>query len=102
MLEQAEKNIFNVTQSGYNKAEREVGGLVSQVIKELEEAMKMGEGLTGEPSGITSIDRVTCGWQKSDLIIIAARPGMGKTSLAVAMAKKSCIRVQKGGGSFQP
>lgn len=100
LLEQAEKGIFAVTQSGYNKAEREVSGLVSQVIKELEAAKKMGDGLTGEPCGMTSIDRVTCGWQKSDLIIIAARPGMGKTSLAVAMAKNLASEFNKGVAIF--
>lgn len=95
LLEQAEKGIFAVTQSGYNKAEREIGGLVSQVIKQVEQAVKIGDGLTGEPSGITSIDRVTCGWQKSDLIILAARPGMGKTSLAVAVAKNLASEFKK-------
>lgn len=51
-----------------------------EFIRELERRSKLKDGLTGIPSGFTSLDRVTHGWQPSDLIIIAARPGMGKTS----------------------
>ena len=47
--------------------------------------------MTGVPSGFTELDRITNGWQKSDLIIVAARPGMGKTAFTLAMAKNAAL-----------
>ena len=55
----------------------------NDAIKELEVKKHQKDGLTGIPSGFTALDRLTSGWQRSDLIIIAARPGMGKTALVV-------------------
>lgn len=58
-----------------------MNALVSKAIKEIEIASKQTQGITGVESGFTNLDRITAGWQKSDLIIIAARPGMGKQPL---------------------
>src|SRR5690606_40649477 len=49
------------------------------------------DGLTGVPSGFTALDRVTSGWQKSDLVIIAARPGMGKTAFIVSALRNAAV-----------
>lgn len=94
-VENAEKSLYAVTHKSYSKQEKSVGHILPAVISEIEAAKNRDDGLTGEPSGITSIDRITGGWQRSDLIIIAARPGMGKTSLAIAIAKNLSMQFDK-------
>lgn len=69
------------------KAAMQLSDLFHGVVDEIVQATKMPGGVTGVPSGMASLDRVTGGWQPSDLIIIAARPAMGKTTLAVFMAR---------------
>ncbi len=86
VIEAAERKIFNVTQGGFIKASKTTGQVGSEFLKQLQEARDSKEGLTGVPSGFTSIDRVTCGWQKTDLIIVAARPGMGKSAFMLSTA----------------
>ncbi len=58
--------------------------LMSRAVQELQERKNHKDGLTGVPTGFTKLDRVLSGWQKSDLVIIAARPGMGKTAFVVS------------------
>ncbi|HCK21077.1 MAG TPA: replicative DNA helicase, partial [Bacteroidetes bacterium] len=59
--------------------------------KEIEEARKNEDSLTGVPSGFTNLDRLTGGWQKSDLVIVAARPGMGKTAFTLSLARNAAV-----------
>lgn len=67
------------------------GGLVSEAMTEIQNAMNRKEGISGLPSGFPAIDELTSGWQKSDLIIIAARPAMGKTAFVLSMAKNMAV-----------
>ena len=53
--------------------------------------MSEKEGMSGIPSGFTKVDKITSGWQESDLIIIAARPGMGKTAFVLSMARNIAV-----------
>ena len=78
LLDDAEKGLFNITQNNLNKGSESMGALSSRLLKQLEELSKKEDGLTGVPTGFTDLDRLTSGWQPSDLIIVAARPGMGK------------------------
>ncbi len=77
-----------------------MGTLSSKVLKMIEEVAGKAEGLTGVPTGFTDLDRLTSGWQPSDLIIIAARPGMGKTSAVLAMALNAARDFGKGVALF--
>jgi replicative DNA helicase len=86
LLDDAEKGLFNITQNNLSRSYESMGTLSSQVLKQLEDLSKKADGLTGVPTGFTNLDRLTSGWQPSDLIIVAARPGMGKTSFVLAMA----------------
>ncbi|NNE30169.1 MAG: replicative DNA helicase, partial [Saprospiraceae bacterium] len=72
-----------------------MSSLVGQAIKKLEEISDKEEGLTGIPTGFTELDRLTSGWQNSDLVIVAARPGMGKTSFTLALAKNAALDFKK-------
>ncbi|CAG0909780.1 unnamed protein product, partial [Cyprideis torosa] len=72
-----------------------MNSLSSRVLKQIEELSQKADGLTGVPTGFTDLDRLTSGWQPSDLIILAARPGMGKTSFVLAMALNGAKDFQK-------
>ena len=76
LLDKAEQNLFNVSQGNLKKNYEGSYELVKQAVNRIEEISKR-EGLSGVPSGFTGVDRVTSGWQKSDLIIIAAPPRYG-------------------------
>lgn len=100
LLDSAEQGLFNITQQNLNRAYETMASLASKTIKQLEELKGKEIGLTGVPSGFPSLDRVTSGWQPSDLIIVAARPGMGKTALALALAKNAAVDFNKGVAIF--
>lgn len=87
LLQSAEKGIFEVTNEGAKKKVESISDIVAKSIKKLEEASKTANGLTGVPCGFTTLDRVTGGWQDTDLIILAARPSQGKTALGLNIAK---------------
>ncbi|MCH2043507.1 MAG: replicative DNA helicase [Saprospiraceae bacterium] len=78
LLDKAEQNLFSVTQQNLSRGYLGMDTLVNMAIKQLEEMSQKEEGLTGVPTGFVALDRLTSGWQPSDLIIVAARPGMGK------------------------
>jgi replicative DNA helicase len=70
-------------------------GLISQVLKRIEEAKNHKDGMSGVASGFTRLDRLTNGWQKADLIIVAARPAMGKTAFVLSMARNLAVEFRK-------
>ena len=90
VLDGAEAKLFEVSQGNLKKASEDAGTLVSQAIKKIEEISNQ-EGMSGVPTGFTKLDALTSGWQASDLVIIAARPGMGKTAFVMSMAKNMAI-----------
>jgi replicative DNA helicase len=88
LLDKAEQNLFNIADKNLRTSYNEINNLLSATIKEIDEARKHEDSLTGCPSGFSNLDRVTGGWQKSDLIIVAARPAMGKTAFTLSLAQK--------------
>lgn len=94
LLDDAESAIFNITNTNIKKSYEKADDLVHQAIKRIEELSKQEGGISGLPSGFRDVDKCTAGWQNSDLIIVAARPGMGKTAFVVSMAKNMAIRHQ--------
>src|SRR5882757_11504043 len=84
LLDKTEQSIFKISDSNLRKNYDSMKSLMHQAIKELQEKKNHKDGLTGIPSGFSRLDRVTSGWQRSDLVIIAARPGMGKTAFVVS------------------
>jgi len=91
LLSKAEANLFTVTEGTLRKSYDKMSVLITNAIQSIEELKNKKDGLSGVPSGFSKLDRVTSGWQKSDLIIIAGRPGMGKTALALTMARNIAI-----------
>ena len=90
MLDDAESKLYDVSQGNIKKSTDTAQSLVIQAKKKIEEISNK-EGLSGVPSGFFDLDKLTSGWQSSDLIIIAARPGMGKTALTLSMARNICV-----------
>ena len=90
LLDLAEGKFFEVTQGNLKKGSEDAGGLVQQALKKIEEISGEG-GMSGLQTGFSKLDALTSGWQPSDLVIIAARPGMGKTAFVISMAKNMSI-----------
>ena len=90
LLDKAEARLYEVTQGNIKKSSETAQELVIQAKKKIEEISNK-EGLSGIPSGFDKVDKLTSGWQESDLIIVAARPGMGKTALTLSMARNISV-----------
>jgi len=95
LLDEAEQGLFNITQQNLSRGYESMGSLAAKALKQLEEMAEKEEGLTGVPTGFTELDRLTSGWQPSDMIIVAARPGMGKTSYTLALARNAAVDFKK-------
>lgn len=94
LLDRAEQSIFRISETQLRKGSRSMQDIVRETFKQLEALSEREGGITGVPSGIHSIDQMTGGWQKSDLVIIAARPSMGKTALSLAIARNAALHPQ--------
>ncbi|PZD77266.1 replicative DNA helicase [Mesonia sp. K7] len=90
LLDKAESKLYEVTQGNIKRSSETAQSLVIQAKKKIEEISNK-EGLSGIPSGFERLDKLTSGWQPSDLIIVAARPGMGKTALTLSMARNISV-----------
>ena len=90
LLDTAESKLYEITQGNIKRSSETAQQLVIQAKKKIEEIANK-EGLSGIPSGFEKVDKLTSGWQPSDLIIIAARPGMGKTALTLSMARNIAV-----------
>lgn len=91
LLDQTEQSIFSIADANLRKNYDNMHNLMSQAFQELQALRQHKDGLTGVPSGFTGLDRITSGWQNADLVIIAARPGMGKTAFVVSAMRNAAI-----------
>ena len=91
LLDKAEREFFKITDETLGKGIENMNTLISKAVKQIETARDHEDELIGVPSGFTDLDRVTNGWQKSDLIVIAGRPAMGKTSFALNAARNAAV-----------
>ena len=100
LLDDAEQGLFSIAQQNMSRGYDSMSALAVKVRKQLDELRNREDGLTGVPTGFTDLDRLTSGWQPSDLIILAARPGMGKTSFVLSLAKNAAAEFSKGVAIF--
>ncbi len=91
LLDRSEQALFSVAENHLRRSFDAMGSLISKAILEIDEVRKHQDSLTGVASGFSHLDRVTSGWQRSDLIIVAARPGMGKTAFTLALARNAAV-----------
>ena len=95
MLDEAERGLFEITEQNLNRGFESVGALATKAQKQLEMLAQKETGLTGVPTGFEELDKITSGWQPSDLIIVAARPGMGKTAFTLSLARNAAADFKK-------
>ncbi|MCP4458122.1 MAG: replicative DNA helicase [Cytophagales bacterium] len=91
LLDRTERSLFEVSDSHIRKNYDKMSSLLHQAIDEIQIRKDKKDGLTGVPSGFSALDRMTSGWQPSDLVIIAARPGMGKTAFVVSSLRNAAV-----------
>ena len=91
----AEGEIFKISEDSVKKDLVRIGSVMDKARQVIENASSKKGELRGVPSGFTALDRLTSGWQPSDLIIIAARPSMGKTAFVLSMARNMAVKYQK-------
>ena len=91
VVQEAESVLLELSQKNMKKDYSALGSVVERAVKAVEDAYANKGSFTGIPSGLYKLDDMTCGWQKSDLVIIAGRPAMGKTAFALSVAKNIAV-----------
>jgi len=100
LLEFSQQAVFEVASGNIKKETERIDTIIQQAIDQIEEASKREDGLSGVPSGYSSLDRITSGWQRSDMVILAARPSMGKTAFVLSMARNMAVNHNQGVAFF--
>ena len=91
LMQEAEGKLFELSKTSMKRDVIQIDPIINQAIAKIQEASNRESGLSGLPSGYPALDKLTSGWQNSDLIIIAARPAMGKTAMVLSMAKNMAV-----------
>jgi len=95
LIDFAETSLFGVTEGNIKKEALPIKPLLKEATELIKAASKRKDGLSGIPSGFSALDRITSGWQNTDLVIIAARPAMGKTAFVLSMARNIGVDYKK-------
>ena len=90
LIDKAQNKIFDAIQNSVRKEVQDIGSVNNEAMKNIDD-MQGNNGLSGVPSGFLSIDTITMGWQKSDLIILAARPSVGKTAFSLNIVRNAAV-----------
>ena len=90
LIDEAQTKVFDAVKNNVKRDVQDIGSVINEAMNEIQE-MQGKTGLSGVPSGFPSIDTVTMGWQKSDLIILAARPSVGKTAFSLNLARNAAV-----------
>ncbi|MBR4264400.1 MAG: replicative DNA helicase [Paludibacteraceae bacterium] len=91
LMQEAEAGIFEISQRSQKRDVTQIDPVIEEAFKRMEKASKNDGSISGIPSGFDALDKITSGWQTPDLIIIAARPAMGKTAFVLSMAKNIAV-----------
>ena len=100
VLSKAEEDLFAIAQNNMKKSYDTMSTAMKGAIEEIENARKNTDGVSGVPTGFKDLDRMTSGWQRSDMIVIAARPAMGKTAFVLSMARNTAVDYNMGVAIF--
>lgn len=100
VLGKAESELFQIAENNFGKSVDSMQNVVRLAIEEIEAASHEKSGISGVPTGFFDLDKLTSGWQRSDMIVIAARPAMGKTALVLSMARNTAVDYGKGVAIF--
>ena len=91
LIDFSESSLFQVAEGNIKKETVPIKPVLNEAILQIEKARHQKDGLSGVPSGFTALDRITSGWQRTDLVIVAARPSMGKTAFVLSMARNMAV-----------
>lgn len=91
LMQEIEGRVFELSQTNQKRDVVQIDSVINEAQDMLYSASKRTDGMTGVPSGFTKLDKMTAGWQASDLVILAARPAMGKTAFSLSMAKNMAV-----------
>lgn len=91
LLQEAEAMLFGISQRNVRKDITQIDPVIKQALEQIQLASNQTSGLSGLATGYYELDKLTSGWQNSDLVIIAARPAMGKTAFVLSMAKNMAV-----------
>jgi replicative DNA helicase len=91
LLDEAESGLFKVAEGNIRKSYETMNVVVKKAIDNIDKARAQDGGVSGVPSGFADLDKLTGGWQRSDMIVLAARPGMGKTAFVLTMARNIAV-----------
>lgn len=91
VLNKAEGDLFKIAENNMGRAVNVMQNVVREAIEEIERASQNSDGISGVPTGFFELDKITAGWQRSDMIVIAARPAMGKTAFVLSMARNTAV-----------
>lgn len=91
VLNKAESDLFKIAENNMGRAVNDMPSVVREAIEEIEKAAQNSDGISGIPTGFFELDKLTAGWQRSDMIVIAARPAMGKTAFVLSMARNTAV-----------
>lgn len=100
VLNKAEGDLFKIAENNMGKAVDVMQNVVREAIEEIEKASQNGDGISGVPTGFFALDKLTAGWQRSDMIVLAARPAMGKTAFVLSMARNTAVDFNQGVAIF--
>ncbi|MCQ2153135.1 MAG: replicative DNA helicase [Bacteroidales bacterium] len=90
LIDKAQTKVYDAVQNNIKRDVRDIGSIISEAMEDIGR-MQSIEGLSGVPSGFSKVDAITSGWQPSDLIILAARPSVGKTAFALNLARNAAV-----------
>ena len=91
LMQEAEAGVFELSQRSQKRDVTHIFPVITEAFERMHKASQNEGNISGIPSGFTELDKITSGWQKSDLVIIAARPAMGKTAFVLSMAKNIAV-----------
>jgi len=95
LLDDAESKLFEITNNHLRRNFDTIDSVLVKTIQRIEDLRHKNEDITGVPSGFSALDRITYGWQNTDLIILAARPAVGKTAFALNLARNAVLSAGK-------
>jgi replicative DNA helicase len=100
LLDESETKMFNITNNYLKKNFEDIGSVLAKAINRIDDLRNQKDDISGVPSGFVSLDRITYGWQPTDLIILAARPSVGKTAFALNLARNAALGPKPTGVGF--
>ena len=100
LLDEAQRKIFDVAEGNVQRETKSAKVVIEEAMEEMSKSAEREDGFSGVPSGFTALDNMTLGWQPSDLVIVAARPSMGKTAFVLSMARSIAVEFNMGVAFF--